>query len=945
MSENGREIKVGSIIHLENGAPRGGYLDVRGRVIEKSVLENWDDLHILGFVFTHVLENRLGSGSWEILSASGMSIGDPLKYGDKVYLRNMYSGAEYLDTFEWVDRIKPFKDYPMKIGVFTSNDPKRDGGVSGTWTIKWPADKREGDQLVEGNSIYLENDFPDAGFLRTYGKVTEHEMFKEYDGQRKFVFTGFPLGPDDVSHTWTVSLSSSSKNLYYLWGNLAGKWLDFGALKIDGTLKKSLVSLKISSKDEKISSEDEDNVLVGKAAYSGEGVADFEARWIEKNCYEVTHELNGKVSERHPNGRWILGGRDHKMIDRFDITSDDNGRSFTGELQYKDEDTVFPIKGFQPSTRTFNKSPQAMQYDFFEPALWETRIRRISNALETAVAELDDVLLTIGGFSIEKLAQLINNAGGNSYIYLAKDYISKGGKDTKEDDYTPQYWQLLQQSGSVKDLFEESQNTLQHEDHTISAEYDHLNEKLLDLLEIPFPPVSTEKSPDALDVEFQIKQLLNIYTLWRNMDEFWTLFSNTSIDWFKKLSDAAIMPPVHRIRECIRQFTVDFEIIQSAIQQRRWTKPTHERASGNAQAGSLVITDKLASMALAPFQHLLADSSNIIPITYFTKKIHVRDLPYTDRFVFVGLTYDLTSSISQLLQTEEPVKEVEIPPFELMAIPHEVGHFIYHYPKLIEGKSFADMSEEFKAHPYYHWCEEIFCDLYGCLVAGPFSVLGLQSLLTTNDTERMIMDDEEHPTPIFRPYFLSEMLRVLSDQEPERYDFAETALLLDANWTAILERLGFVIEDVFNGRPAQIRLPSKTEEHLESFTNINIEKALENVRLIIETFTQALPLPTNAKLNLRPSDGDDDLSAIIPWCHKHESLADYSQALKELVGQRITRESVTHLHLSKKYQLKTEMPKATTPTLEKDNVEIDSTLFLDILEGWQDSGPHGFGGH
>lgn len=922
-----KEIKIGSIIHLQNGAANGGYLDMRGWITEKPVVQHWYDPHLLAFVSTHEHENRvMGSGSWEILSTHGKSVGEPLLIGDKIYLRNMYTGAGYLDTFEWVQNLAPFKDYPMNIGVFTSSDPERGGGLSGTWTIRSATGKTTNEQLVETDKIYLENDYPGAGFLRTYGKVRDHELFHDYDGQRLFVFTGLVPNPDDGSHTWAVMLSSPPENSYYLWGDVAGDWLDFGVVRVSGLMSQAMTALKAISVDE-------GKRLTGKVAYRGEGYVDWAAAWVEPNTYEVAHRLNGRNLPSYPNGRWTLGGRDDKKITDIDVASVDNGRSFTGTLTYANESPI-PVKGSRATTTLFNKKQRTILYDFFEPALWEARVRKMDVALKTAVTELDEALFTIGGFSVEKLAELLNDAGGSSYAYLARDYIAKGGKDREDDEFGPTYWQLLQRNGRIKDLFQQSQQEPQNNDPALNTAFDHLNEKLLDLL--TQTPLPEETTPDALDFEYQVKQLLNIYTLWRSMDEFWQLLSDTSIKCIKQLSEVHILPPVHRIRNCFRQFTIDFEIIQSAIQQRRWAKAAIGSTAGNTLAGSLVITDKLAAMSLAPFQHLLSETAQIIPITYFSKTIHVRQLPYTDQFVFVGLTYDLTSSINN---------QDDTPAFELMAIPHELGHFMYHHARLVKHKTvtrFADMSQQFAANPYHRWCEEIFADLYGCVVAGPFTVLGLQALLATGDKNRVLLDDEDHPTPLLRPFFLSEMLRILGSQQVDQYDFAEVAMILDANWTAVLERWGFVTETIINGRPARIQLPSHTTTHTEQY--INIDQALHNVRPIIETFAKALltlaqfdPWAANTK--------EGKLSATIPWCQKHHSLPEYIDQIKQLAGQDFASKKVPHIHLSQQYQLKQSIKDEITAVLRERNDHISSTLFQNILESWHDSGPHGTGGH
>ena len=188
-----KPLLIGSIIHLENGLTHGGYLDARGWVTDKSVISNFQDERIRKFVSTHERPDRsVGSGSWLVLSADGKPDGAPLTIGDKVHLLNLNPGSGYLDTFEWVHLLVPFKDYPMQIGVFATSTPRRDGGVTGTWTIHSANGKHQHQPLVAGDVIKLENDFPNAGFLHTYGEVTQHPLFTEFDGQRLFVLRLLP---------------------------------------------------------------------------------------------------------------------------------------------------------------------------------------------------------------------------------------------------------------------------------------------------------------------------------------------------------------------------------------------------------------------------------------------------------------------------------------------------------------------------------------------------------------------------------------------------------------------------------------------------------------------------------------------------------------------------------------------------------------------------------
>ncbi|MEM9778022.1 MAG: hypothetical protein AAF902_25830, partial [Chloroflexota bacterium] len=62
--------------------------------------------------------------------------------------------------------------------------------------------------------------------LRDNSHCTE----EEYDGERMFVFVGSDSGHDG-STRWTITLSDSSQDFYYLWGEEDGRWVDYGSLK------------------------------------------------------------------------------------------------------------------------------------------------------------------------------------------------------------------------------------------------------------------------------------------------------------------------------------------------------------------------------------------------------------------------------------------------------------------------------------------------------------------------------------------------------------------------------------------------------------------------------------------------------------------------------------------------------------------------------------------
>lgn len=943
------EIQIGSIIHLRDH--ENGYLNTRGYVKHKAPFWNVAGTEHL-FVMTFSEPGRgNGTGSWRIVSADGKADGEPLKVGDKIHLLNQFPDAGYLDSCGWVEHLPPFRAYisEVRTAVFTSHFANRDNG-SGVWQIE-VAGKKSGERVYHDDVIHLENchpengrpetgDFSRAGFLVSHGMVSESPYFKDYHGQLKFVFTSVNDADKQSAGAWTILLEKpetaakpASTNMYFVWGMIDNEWIDFGAFELRGRAE-PVTALNVRS-----TGEGEGDELEGTITFGVKSPAKVTATWHDQNEYTVDHSTDG----------WQLGGREDRKIVEIDLFSRDNGYSLTGTIQYAGESSI-PFKGLRATT--------PLAYDFFQPSLWQARIKRMKEALETAVDEFDDVLFTAAQFSVEEVLNLISTAGGESYKHFSSDYFRLDRTRKTNETYADRLEALFSKIGddaAIDKKLEEEANIADRFGNNIKL--DHLNEKIEKLLKSNQPnlPISaaasTVSAAEQFDTTFQLQQLLNIYSLWFSMDHFWQELGERANETVEKLNQAKILPPVHLLRACFRQFTIDFEAIQNCIRQRRWVSNASADADANIQAASLIITDKLAARALAPFKHLINDAVDIVPLTFFSNKVHVRQLPYTDKFIFVGLTYDLTQRVMRetTAQDQQENRIAATPPFELLAIPHEIGHFVYRYVKLINQQdsdaTFAKMTEQFEENPYYTWCEEIFADLYGCLIAGPFAVLGMQALIATEEKRMVIEDDDEHPTGIFRPYFLSEMLRVLTKLKSDLYDFEQVAELLDENWTAILQRWGYVAESINeNGRPARIHLPTASTNHTESF--VNVDKALQLVTPIIDKF--ARELISHAKFE-PSSETNKAAAAEIPWCigndAENASLTEYIEGIKSLTNYKYGGGESSGINLSSKAHMRKSLRESMKYALEGRSELVGSKLFEEILIGWGDKGPTGFGGH
>lgn len=206
-------IKIGSVVNLQNRYPNdGSYLDAWGMVFSKAEFRQVPTEKM--FVSTHDDPNRdNGSGSWEITSADGKGRGEPLTVGDRIFLKNMYPNAGYLDTCGWVEHLRVFDDYSdQTAAVFTTKSSNRDNG-SGTWTVR-SATEAKGNPVLEEDSIALESNLNIddtgkvhiAGFLNVTGNVKDIPAFSDYGG-KSLVFTKSISPNQSIPDIWAITIS------------------------------------------------------------------------------------------------------------------------------------------------------------------------------------------------------------------------------------------------------------------------------------------------------------------------------------------------------------------------------------------------------------------------------------------------------------------------------------------------------------------------------------------------------------------------------------------------------------------------------------------------------------------------------------------------------------------------------------------------------------------
>lgn len=215
------------------------------------------------------------------------------------------------------------------------------------------------------------------------------------------------------------------------------------------------------------------------------------------------------------------------------------------------------------------------------------------------------------------------------------------------------------------------------------------------------------------------------------------------------------------------QIGYDMDVITRAYYQRG-------KQVGNADALRQALThaDKLAHAALEPALGQQLVDSNATALTYFQKAVNVRLIPYA-AVVMVGIPFSAVSSGRDLLM-----------------IPHEVGHYVFR-----EGRARAGRYAAVRlAAALYNrtlqppawlmpWLEEIFADIYGCLIGGPVMALSSQDLVLQSTLTDFTIDDGDHPVAALRPEIYLTVLELMGD-------YPQAVAKLRARWAACLAARG-----------------------------------------------------------------------------------------------------------------------------------------------------------
>lgn len=226
-------------------------------------------------------------------------------------------------------------------------------------------------------------------------------------------------------------------------------------------------------------------------------------------------------------------------------------------------------------------------------------------------------------------------------------------------------------------------------------------------------------------------------------------FSKQQLNFFEDLYDSPhashlreIHPAEYVLNTTLQQVGFDLDVIVRAYSQRAMNLGDPSKSDGSQIY--LKLADYWTYWALKPVmkwgdsdqpEQPLVDESTVM--TYFQKSTNVRLIPYAPA-VLIGIPFSAIENS-----------------FDLLAIPHEVGHYIYHNGSWQGQAVEAWLDEQLQANNLpkwaYHWAEECFADIYGCLIAGKHIADSALEMARNASLSEYIEDDGEHPIPALRP--------------------------------------------------------------------------------------------------------------------------------------------------------------------------------------------------
>jgi hypothetical protein len=241
-----------------------------------------------------------------------------------------------------------------------------------------------------------------------------------------------------------------------------------------------------------------------------------------------------------------------------------------------------------------------------------------------------------------------------------------------------------------------------------------------------------------------------------------------------RLAHSAKFPPNHILSQVLARISEDLHLLQKIALQR---------VVGVLPADALANLTKMDALAQRSLQ--LAIASDWVRIhtralTYYETSVNIRVIPYA-RVALIGVPLTTINTARDLL-----------------AVPHEVGHYLYANGRItIEIPNPADPDNPLEDKPYIwqwvddvanrdkfvkhswlkDWAEEIYADIYGCLVIGDSIAYSAQVRADLSSRgehgkdpnirrmrpSHLFYNNNIHPFPYVRPETYITVLKYLED--------------------------------------------------------------------------------------------------------------------------------------------------------------------------------------
>jgi hypothetical protein len=116
------------------------------------------------------------------------------------------------------------------------------------------------------------------------------------------------------------------------WGGSSAPWHPGGTWVMGCRAGQNVVAVNVESGDSGIT-------MTGTITYNGEGPIGFKSELSDGAVYMAENQWGGAAAPWHQGGVWVLGCRDQNVVE-VKITSNDNGKTFTGSMTYAGEGPI-----------------------------------------------------------------------------------------------------------------------------------------------------------------------------------------------------------------------------------------------------------------------------------------------------------------------------------------------------------------------------------------------------------------------------------------------------------------------------------------------------------------------------------------------------------------------------------------------------------------------------